>query len=202
MPKGIPKNGTNKGWFKKGIFPYNKGRQFSKEIKKKMSVAMKGNKNVLGKHWKLSEETKKKWNKWRIGKKLSEETKQKISRALIGKKPTIYWLGKKRPAFTEEWKRKMSEGHKGDKNYQWKGGISFEPYTIDWKQDLKRSIRERDHYICQVCKKLQGDVAFCIHHIDYNKKNCDPRNLITLCRSCHSKTNKNREYWINYFKQN
>lgn len=37
------------------------------------------------------------------------------------------------------------------------------------------------------------------NHIDYNKKNCNPKNLITLCRKCHSKTNSNRDYWINYF---
>ena len=35
---------------------------------------------------------------------------------------------------------------------------------------------------------------------DYNKKNCDPTNLITLCRFCHAKTNYNRNYWMNYFQ--
>lgn len=39
-----------------------------------------------------------------------------------------------------------------------------------------------------------------VHHIDYNKFNCNPENLITLCKSCHVKTNHNRNYWINYFK--
>jgi len=38
-----------------------------------------------------------------------------------------------------------------------------------------------------------------VHHIDYNKQNCDDFNLITLCKSCHSKTGFNREYWIEYF---
>ena len=38
------------------------------------------------------------------------------------------------------------------------------------------------------------------NHIDYDKRNNDPKNLITLCHSCHSKTNYNRNYWINYFK--
>jgi hypothetical protein len=37
------------------------------------------------------------------------------------------------------------------------------------------------------------------NHIDYNKKNCNPNNLISLCNSCHSKTNFDRKYWINYF---
>jgi hypothetical protein len=84
----------------------------------------------------------------------------------------------------------------GDKNHNWKGGISFEPYSVDWTQTLKRSIRERDKYTCQICK-CQPEVLF-IHHIDYNKQNCNSNNLISLCNSCHSKTNYNREYWINY----
>jgi len=39
-----------------------------------------------------------------------------------------------------------------------------------------------------------------VHHINYNKKNCDINNLVSLCRSCHMKTNFNREYWIKYFE--
>ena len=42
----------------------------------------------------------------------------------------------------------------------------------------------------------------CIHHIDYDKKNNNPENLITLCNSCHTKTNiKNRDYWKNYYSE-
>lgn len=41
-----------------------------------------------------------------------------------------------------------------------------------------------------------------VHHIDYNKLNCNPNNLITLCKSCHMKTNFNREYWLDYFNLN
>ena len=39
------------------------------------------------------------------------------------------------------------------------------------------------------------------NHIDYDKLNCNPDNLISLCNSCHSKTNYNRNYWINYFER-
>lgn len=91
--------------------------------------------------------------------------------------------------------------HSGKTSHLWKGGISFESYSVDWTRTLKRSIRERDRYTCQLCGALQADEAFCVHHIDYEKKNCDPKNLITLCRKCHTKTNHNRKYWINYFKQ-
>ena len=63
---------------------------------------------------------------------------------------------------------------------------------------FKRSIRERDHYLCQICLHGKG---IDVHHIDYNKQNCNPENLITLCESCHGKTNGNRIYWKNYFKK-
>jgi len=50
----------------------------------------------------------------------------------------------------------------------------------------------------KICGKLQGDIAHPVHHIDYNKKNCNLDNLITLCINCHAKTNYNREYWKEY----
>ena len=89
-----------------------------------------------------------------------------------------------------------TEWGKREKCPSWKGGISFEPYSIDWTDDLKRAIRKRDKYTCQICRE---EPAICVHHIDYDKKNCNPNNLIPLCRNCHPKTNHNRNYWIKYF---
>jgi len=100
--------------------------------------------------------------------------------------------------FSEESRKKMSETHKkmtGEKSNNWMGGISFEPYSVDWTETLKRAIRERDKYICQLCSSY----GKAVHHIDYDKKNCNPDNLITLCRKCHSKTNFNRKFWMDYF---
>jgi hypothetical protein len=102
---------------------------------------------------------------------------------------------------TKEEKLKMGKNRKGltagVKHPNWRGGISTNPYSVDWTQTFKRSIRERDNYTCQLCGKLQGDLAFCVHHIDYDKLNSNPNNLITLCHKCHVKTNFNREYWEN-----
>ena len=39
------------------------------------------------------------------------------------------------------------------------------------------------------------------NHIDYNKKNLEEKNLTSLCGSCHTKTNFNREYWQKYFTE-
>ena len=78
----------------------------------------------------------------------------------------------------------------------WKGGLSLEPYTVDWTETLKISIRKRDKYTCQICGK---EPSVYVHHVDYIKKNCSPDNLITLCASCHAKTNTKREYWKTFF---
>jgi len=89
-----------------------------------------------------------------------------------------------------------------EKHWNWQGGISFEPYPIDWTDDLKESIRKRDEYTCQLCGIYQNELneKLHCHHIDYDKDNLDPKNLISLCRKCHTKTNWNRDYWIKYFK--
>ena len=106
--------------------------------------------------------------------------------------------------YTPELRKKLSlakKGKTGSLSNGWRGGVSFEKYTIDWNNTLKQSIRERDMYLCQICHQKQGDRAHQVHHIDYDKKNCNPDNLITLCMSCHFKTNGKREYWLDFFNR-
>jgi hypothetical protein len=168
-----------------------KGSKQSEEHKRKRSLAIKSliSKGVVigMKGKKHSLETRKKMSEWQIGRKMSNEAKRKMSIAKKGKK------------LSEEHIKKLRECHRGEKSYLWRGGITKNPYPLDWTATLRRSIRERDNYICQLCSKLQGDELFDIHHINYDKNNCNPNNLITLCNSCHMKTNHNREYWIEYF---
>ena len=114
---------------------------------------------------------------------MTEEAKKKMSEANL-RNPRRYWLGKKRPDMT------------GKKHFNWNNGSSFEPYSLDWTETLRRSIRERDNYICQLCSQYGNTV----HHIDYQKQNCNPDNLITLCHDCNIRVNKNRESWELYFK--
>jgi len=144
-----------------------------------------------------SEIHKKQISKTLSGRKLSKKTKNKMRKArlgipsgMLGKKQTKETIEKRKETFK---KRKVNQGNK---NGRWNGGTSFLPYSINWTETLKRAIRERNNYICQICSQYGYDV----HHIDYNKLNCNIKNLITLCRSCHIKTNHNREYWIKYFK--
>ena len=84
----------------------------------------------------------------------------------------------------------------GENHPNWMGGFSKGDYGLEWTNKLKRLIRERDRHICQICEKENSRD---IHHIDYNKKNNNKNNLITLCNICHTKTNFNRTKWRLFF---
>jgi len=69
----------------------------------------------------------------------------------------------------------------------------------EFTEEHKKEIKERDNFVCVVCGKRERKRIYPIHHIDYDKKNNASINLVTLCRSCHTKTNFNRDSWIKYF---
>ena len=48
---------------------------------------------------------------------------------------------------------------------------------------------------------MENGRRLCVHHIDYDKENLDFDNLISLCHSCHGKTNFNQNYWIQILKK-
>ena len=152
-------------------------------------------------------------------------------------------LGRKRLPFSKEWRDKLSQSHKTisditwamrkwfkprplrntsyfpknnkpwNKNPNWNNGSSFEPYGLDFNNNLKEQIRKRDNYRCQEClrhqdelfKKVKGGkirkYKLHIHHIDFNKQNNNQNNLISLCNSCHTQTLYNRENWIEYYQK-
>jgi len=85
----------------------------------------------------------------------------------------------------------------GANNSSWNGGSSFDPYSPAFTTRLKNKIRDRDGHKCRVCGKIESKRKFPVHHIDYNKLNCQTDNLITLCPFCHNQTNsiKTRSLW-------
>lgn len=95
----------------------------------------------------------------------------------------------------------LSENTNGEKSSNWQGGKSFEPYGVEFNNNLKEAIRQRDGYKCQICgcSELENIRKLPVHHIDYDKTNNHPDNLIALCDGCHSKTGVNRQKWIRYF---
>jgi len=88
----------------------------------------------------------------------------------------------------------------GENSRFWLGGISFEPYCPKFNNDLKRRIRTFFNNQCAICGKTteKNGAKLSCHHIEYNKMSCcdgKPVHFASLCRSCHSKTNKGREKW-------
>ncbi len=141
------------------------------------------------------------------GKPKSENHKKKIKENhadFKGMNHPMY--GKKH---TKESKRKNSESNKisqeGENNSNWQGGKSFEIYPQEFKR-IRESILEQDNYTCQnpECDiEIKNYKGLTVHHIDFNKKNNNPENLITLCKNCHAKTfgKNNRYYWIDYYSK-
>lgn len=161
----------------KGLHDGNKNSFYGK--KHTLESKLKMSKSHIGKKHSKKTVEKMKGNKNCLGRKLSEETKEKIR--LSRKK----YVGKNHPRWIEDRDTFVRPD--------------------DWTDTLRESIRQRDNYICQECGIHQDELIgrfkkLDVHHIDYDKQNCNPNNLITLCRSCHSKTNTNRNYWIIYYK--
>lgn len=167
-------------------------RKHTQEEKDKISNSLIGRK-TWNKGVPMSEETKKKISEKLKNRVISDETRIKLSLIHKGKSKT------------KEHKQKIKANHhdvKLDKNPMWKGGKSFEKYTVEWTNELKEKIRVRDNHCCKICGCKQIDRKMEVHHIDYDKKNCQENNLITLCLRCHRKTNNNRDYWKEWFNEN
>lgn len=210
--------------FEKEHTSRNKGRKMSEKNKQILLKCNIGNKYALGK--KRSEETKRKISEafkgripWIKGKHHSEETKRKIGLANeknnrpdlaeYNRKYKPEQKGLKSPNFGKksslETRMKIALHHadfRGENGPNWQGGLSFEPYGIEFNDILKGQIRTRDNFCCQECGYPESELEerLNIHHIDYDKRNNDPNNLISLCRLCHLQTNFDRDDWTNYFQ--
>ena len=149
------------------------GRKQTKETIEKRSKIMKGK------------------NK---GYKRTEESINKQKKTVIGKYAgSNNWNFNKK--HSDEHKRKNSEAKKGSKHPLWLGGISNGDYCpIFSDKEFKQMIKDRDGNKClnPYCNNKHKELH--IHHINYDKQECNESNLITVCRSCNSKANTDRDW--------
>ena len=82
----------------------------------------------------------------------------------------------------EEWRARYSAASKGENNRNWHGGRSKQGYGSGWTDSLRKTILERDGYLCQICG---NGLRLHVHHRDLTKTNHAVENLITLCQRCH-----------------
>lgn len=130
------------------------------------------------------------------GKTHTEEIKRKISNIHTGKK------------ISDKHKKKLSEVNSGENNSNWQGGISFEPYCINFNNKIKEQIRENFNRKCFLCGKNEKDNnnKLSVHHIDYDKNqgcNSTDWQLVPLCINCHSKTSGKhlRDYYEEFISR-
>lgn len=116
-----------------------------------------------------------------FGRKHSPATKEKMS--------------KKRKNIPKPEEVRAKIGRKGPLNWNWRGGISFEPYCPKFNKEFKERVRAFFGNVCPECGTPQSALPrkLCVHHVNYNKKACcDPKVrplFIPLCTPCHSQTN-------------
>lgn len=153
---------------------------------------------VKGSH--LSEESRRKISIGLTGIKRSSETRKRMSGGKKGiifssthlKNLSVSHLGQSRP-HTIESKEKIRQSKLGERNYNWKGGVSGINYRIRRSaryKEWRKSVYERDNYTCVICHTRGGKLN--ADHIkafaDFPELRFELSNGRTLCFDCHKKT--------------
>jgi hypothetical protein len=144
------------------------------------------------------------WNKGET--KETNESVKECSEKLLGK------------PLTEEHKQHLRDSSphiSGENCSAYIDGTSFLPYCEKFDDDLKERVREFFNRKCYVCGKSEQEQIeemikdgkrpfkkLSVHHVNYDKMVCcnDVKPLfVPLCHSCHGKTQKDREYWEEFF---
>jgi hypothetical protein len=190
-------------WWKRGL-PHPKpmlGKRVSEETKLKLSRIFKGRKPANF-HLLQTPEYIRKSAEARIGLKMSFEVKKKISEKLKGR---LFSLETRKKISNNAWLkgthiqvnnalekwRKAGGILTGEKNHNWKGGIT--PINAKIRNSIegilwRKFIFKRDNYVCVWCKQLGGKLH--ADHIKpfawYPNLRFDTNNGQTLCKECHS----------------
>lgn len=184
----VRKNAEATGRTLKGCVPWNKGKKMSEEICQKNREAH------------IGLQVGEKSGSWKGG-------QTAFSCAQCGKVIYRYLSSKKKRKrfFCDKeclgkWR---SRNLVGEKAANFIDGRSFLDYPEEFDCQLKELIRLRDRYKCQKCgcPEIENGEKLSIHHIDYEKENNLPSNLVALCRRCNAQVNSNRRRWKAYFRR-
>ena len=150
--------------------PWNLGKKWSLETRKKISEAQKGKRVGQDNHF--------------FGKKHTTESKEKIRLAQLGRKRV----------FTMEHRKKIGNSRKGEKSNFWKGGVTDKNLAFRSSLEYKlwrTAVFERDKYTCVWCGDNRGGNLEADHikpFSVYEELRLDTDNGRTLCKDCHKTT--------------
>lgn len=213
MPKGIPKNGVNAGWYKRGRNNPNKGKTkiintcsyCGIKFVKKIPHIVKGKgeeysyyrRKFCDEHKHMSfgrstahrknRQTNEKLKEWRENGGVPWNKGKPIDDELRMKISNS--LKGKTP-----WNKGLNKGvdnrlASGNRSGNWKGGITTKDRLerVKFRQTIQKQVFERDDYTCQICG-IRG-VALQVDHIqswaEYVELRFDINNCRTLCMDCH-----------------
>lgn len=157
-----------------------------------MKIKMSGERNPakrLDVRLKISK--KRKGISTNLGRRLSEEVKRKMSDAKKGRKQP--WAGKH---LTDIGRKILSESKRGEKNPNWKGGITSAHEAIRNSLEYKlwrEAVFKRDGFICIWCGRsgyVEADHIKPFAFFPELRFSID--NGRTLCRKCHDTTKNGR----------
>ncbi len=156
-------------------------KHLSIEHRKNMSKAHMGHLTSIITRQKISEGNK--------GKSVSQECRDRIARGMK-KYRQLHPPANKNKKMSEEFRRKNSLGHLGEKSYLWKGGITSKNFKIRQNIEFRlwrEAVFARDNWTCQKCKKR--GIKLHPHHIQNFAQYPDLRfaidNGVTLGEDCH-----------------
>lgn len=177
--------------YRKGAIPWNKGKEFSEEIREKM----REKKHLYflngGKPWNKQDYYLKCKNcgiKFKVIKARLKTAKYCSINCCIGN--NVFSKG------STPW-NKGKQHIRGEKHWNWKGGVDKEHTRIKQSSEYKKwqqEVYRKYNWTCQVCSyKGKSIVA---HHIklfsQYPELRFDIKNGIVLCRACHQNHHKPR----------
>lgn len=186
---GVPRP-TILTWFR-GAKPGNVGYRFTSEDNPMYSSEIRANISEIltGRH--LSDETKSKLSqaakvRMQAPDYINPSTRPEV-RAKLSEIKRHNWEQTdspyRKPEYIEKLSQFASTERLADRNPNWRGGRSTEPYPWGFRKARFEALK-RDGG-CVICGETEVS-KLQVHHKDANKQNNLLDNLITLCRHCHN----------------
>lgn len=81
--------------------------------------------------------------------------------------------------------------------------MDYSKYHPQWKARLRIQVLLDQNFKCRLCGykdmsrlgRNRKRIALQVHHVDFNKSNNEPSNLMALCPACHKAVHNKVKLW-------